>query len=75
MLAGRINNMDKKLKMKDLISLSQSELLEKEKALKEELFKLNIGRYSGRAEKPHLFSLTKRELARIATALNIKKEK
>ena len=67
--------MAKTLKAKDLVNLSKGELLEKEKSLKEELFKLNIQRYSGRVEKPHMFSLVKRELARVETVLNTKKEK
>jgi len=67
--------MTKILKAKDIIGLSRDELLEKEKNLKEELFKLNQGRYSGRVEKPHMFSQVKRELARIATVLTLRKEK
>ncbi|MCX5706197.1 MAG: 50S ribosomal protein L29 [Candidatus Omnitrophica bacterium] len=60
---------------KELVNLSQSELLEKKKNLKEELFKLNLQRYAGRVEKPHMFSVIKRNLARIETVLNTKKEK
>ncbi len=67
--------MAKTLKAKELVNLSKGELLEKEKALKDELFKLNIQRYSGRVEKPHMFSVVKRELARVETVLNTKKEK
>ncbi|MDD5196502.1 MAG: 50S ribosomal protein L29 [Candidatus Omnitrophota bacterium] len=67
--------MAKRLKAKELVGLSRSELLDKEKALKDELFKLNGQRYSGRVEKPHRFSLVKRELSVVATVLNTKKEK
>jgi ribosomal protein L29 len=67
--------MGKKEKAKELVNLSRQELLEKEKGLKEELFKLNLTRYSGRVEKPHMFSLIKRDIARIQTILNLKKEK
>lgn len=67
--------MAKKENSKDLANLSKQELLEKEKSLKEELFKLNLIRYTGRVEKPHMFSLIKRGIARIQTALNLKKEK
>ena len=67
--------MAKNLKAKDLVNLSKSELLDKQKALKEEIFKLNSQRYSGRVEKPHMFSLVKRELACVETILNTKKEK
>lgn len=67
--------MPKKFKTKELANLSEGELLEKEKALKDELFKLNTQRYSGRVEKPHMFSLVKRELAAVKTILSAKKEK
>jgi len=66
--------MEKRIKAKDLVNLSKGELLEKEKALKEEIFKLNNQRYSGRVEKPHLFSLVKRDLAVVETILNTKKK-
>jgi large subunit ribosomal protein L29 len=66
--------MAKNIKAKELINLSRAELLEKEKSLKDELFQLNLQRYSGRVEKPHMFSLIKKDLARIATLLNTKKE-
>ncbi|MBP7836152.1 MAG: 50S ribosomal protein L29 [Candidatus Omnitrophica bacterium] len=67
--------MAKRLKAKELAGLSKSELLDKEKALKDELFKLNGQRYSGRVEKPHMFSWIRRELSVVATVLNTKKEK
>jgi len=63
-----------KHKISDLRNLSKEELLQKEKTLKEDLFKLNQQRYSGRVDKPHMFSLAKRDLARIHTLLNEKKE-
>ncbi|MDD2689236.1 MAG: 50S ribosomal protein L29 [Candidatus Omnitrophica bacterium] len=63
------------MKMQELRSLSNDDLKVKEKSLKEELFKLNLQRYEGRVEKPHLFSLVKRDIARIKTILNEKKEK
>ena len=53
-------------------NLSKDELLQKEKNLGEELFKLNLQRYGGRVEKPHMFSLIKRDIARIQTILNEK---
>ena len=67
--------MGKNKKIKDLVDLPRAELLEKEKALKEELFKLNLQRYAGRVEKPHMFSLIKRQIARVQTILNLKKER
>ncbi len=61
------------MKIDELRNLSKEELLLKEKSLKEELYKLNLQRYSGRVEKPHLFSRIKRDIARIQTILNEKK--
>jgi len=61
------------MKIQGLRSLSKEELLQKEKTLKEEIYKLNIQRYSGRVEKPHMFSLIKRDIARIQTILHEKK--
>jgi len=63
------------MKTQELRALTKDELLQKEKALREELFKLNLQRYGGRVEKPHMFSLIKRDIARIKTILNEKKEK
>ena len=67
--------MKNQLKAQELRNLSKDELLQKEKALKEELFKLNAQRYQGRIEKPHMYSLIKRDIARIHTILSEKKEK
>ncbi len=63
------------MKIEELRALSRDELMQKERALKEELSKLNEQRYGGRVEKPHMFSLLKKEIARIQTILNAKKEK
>lgn len=62
------------MKIQELRNLSKEELLQKEKSLKEELHKLNLQRYGGRVEKPHLFSQIKRDIARIETILNEKKK-
>jgi len=56
-----------------LRNLTKEELLQKEKTLKEELFKLNMQRYGGRVDKPHMFFLLKRDIARIKTILQEKK--
>ena len=61
------------MKITELRALSREELLVKEKSLKEELSKLNLQRYGGRVEKPHMFSLVKKDIARIKTLLNQKK--
>jgi len=60
------------MKTKELRNLTREELLQKEKSIKEELFKLNMQRYGGRVDKPHMFSLLKRDIARIETILNEK---
>lgn len=62
-------------KIIELRNLSKEELLQRETALKEELFKLNLARYGGRVEKPHKFSLIRKDIARIETIFNEKKEK
>ena len=63
------------MKTKDLRALSKEELSQKQNALTEELFKLSQQRYTGRVEKPHMFTLIKKDIARIKTILNDKKEK
>lgn len=60
------------MKMQELRNLSKEELLQKERTLKEELYKLNQQRYGGRVEKPHMFLLIKKDIARIQTILNEK---
>lgn len=64
-----------KMKIKELRLLSTDDLKGKIKTLKEEMFKLNEQRYSGRVEKPHQFSAIRKDIARILTILNEKKEK
>jgi large subunit ribosomal protein L29 len=61
------------MKIKELRNLPREELLQKEKSLREGLFKLNQQRYAGRVEKPHTFALLKKDIARIQTILNEKK--
>ena len=57
------------MKAKDLKGLSSSELTEKEKSFKKELFDLQYERKMGRVEKPSRFRLLKRDIARIQTIL------
>lgn len=59
-----------KMKIQELRNLSKEELVHKEQGLKSELFKLNLERYGGRVEKPHRFSLIRKDIARIKTILN-----
>jgi len=63
------------VKPEDLRMLSEEELIVKEKALYDELSKLNIQRYTGNVEKPHKFALIKQDIARIRTILKEKKDK
>jgi large subunit ribosomal protein L29 len=63
------------MKIQELRNLAKDELIQKEKTLKEELFKLNQQRYTGNVAKPHMFSLIKRDIARIRTILNQKEQK
>jgi len=64
-----------KTKIKDLRALSVDELTAKIKSLKEDLFKLNLQRYGARVDKPHMFGLVRKDIARINTILNERKEK
>jgi len=63
------------MKTEELKNLSKEELQEKEKNLYSELSKLNVQRYTGNVEKPHKFGLIKKDIARIKTILNQKKDK
>ncbi len=63
------------MKIKDLRALSKEELSQKQTNLTEELEKLSQQRYTGRVEKPHMFTLIRKDIARIKTILNEKKEK
>lgn len=58
------------MKYKELKDLNEQELHEKEKSIKEQLYKLNYQRYTGRVEKPHIFSILRVDIARIKTALS-----
>lgn len=62
------------MKTRELKELEKEELLNKYNSLKKELYELNYQRKMGRVEKPHLFKKVKRDIARILTILNIKKE-
>lgn len=60
------------MKYKEISSLSVQELLDKERNLKGQLHKLNYQRYAGRVERPHTFSILKKDIARIKTELKVK---
>jgi len=63
------------MKAQELRNLSQEELLQKEKSLLEELSVINMQRFAGRVEKPHKFKLIRKDIARIRTILNNRKDK
>ncbi len=59
-------------KINNLKNLSVDELIQKQKATGEELFKLNYQKRFGRLEKPHMFKLLKKDIAKIKTLLKEK---
>ena len=63
------------MKALELRNLSKEELLQKEKALLEELSAMNMQRFTGRVDKPHKFALIRKDIARIRTILNNRKDK
>ncbi len=60
------------MKAKDLRLLSEGELLEKERELKEELFNLRFQHTTGQLEKVMRIPQVKREIARVKTILKEK---
>jgi len=62
------------MKFKDVVDLPPAELKEKLNELNKQLIELELKRKSG-AEKPHLFKATRRDIARVLTALNAGKTK
>lgn len=63
------------MNMNELEAMSKEELQGKLLQLKNDLFKLNAGRYTGNVEKPHMFAAIKKDIARIHTILNRKETK
>ena len=61
------------MEIKELRGLSDQELQDKLDDLNKQLMELQFKRRSG-AEKPHLFKVVKKDIARIFTVLNEKKE-
>ena len=61
------------MKIKDFKSLSDEELVAKEKQIKKDLFDLNNQRQMGRIEKPSNVRNFRRDIARILTVLNERK--
>lgn len=63
------------LKISELRNLSRQELNEKIEALKKSLFEMRSQGASGRIEKPSRIKQARRNIARILTILQEKKEK
>jgi len=61
------------MKMKELVDLTEDDLITKEKQLKKDLFDMESQRQMGRVEKPASFRNIRRDIARILTALNQRK--
>ena len=61
------------MKIEELQGLSKQELQAKLEDLNKQLMELQFKRRSG-VEKPHLFKVVKKDIARIFTVLNEKKE-
>jgi len=61
------------MKSKELRDLNTADLLQKEKSLKKELFDMRYQRKVGRVEKPARFKAIRKDIARILTVLNERK--
>jgi large subunit ribosomal protein L29 len=57
------------MKIKDIRDMSLDELTQKNKALQEELFRLQIRKTSGQLDSPAMLRKTRRDIARIQTVL------
>jgi len=57
------------MKIKELRELSTEEIIQKRNDLKQQLYNLNYQRKMGRVEKPHVFKLVKKDIARIQTII------
>lgn len=60
-------------KVSQLRNLDTFELESKIKQLQKDLMSLNLQRFSGRLETPHIYKQTKKQIARIKTILNQRK--
>jgi len=64
---------DKRLSMKDdLLNLSIKDLVNKRTELRKKLFSLKMQNQAGALKQTHLLKLTRRNIARVNTALSIK---
>jgi large subunit ribosomal protein L29 len=63
------------MKASELRELSEEELQNKEKELKDQLFKLNIQHSLGQLDNPMKLKLIKKDIARIKTIINERRMK
>lgn len=61
------------MKTDELRQLSDNELKARVRELKDEIFRLRLQKTSGQLEKPHLFKLYRKEVARCLTLLTERK--
>jgi len=62
------------LKTADLMKLNKIDILNKVASAKTELFNLKFTKFTTGNEKPHLAKELKKDIARLLTALNAKKQ-
>ena len=60
------------MEIKELLDLTQEELLQREKQLRKELFNLRFQLVSGRVESPARIRQVRRDIARVKTICNMK---
>ncbi|MFH1655572.1 MAG: 50S ribosomal protein L29 [Candidatus Omnitrophota bacterium] len=58
------------MKIKEIRDLSIEDIIQKRNDLKQQLYNLNYERKMGRVEKPHIFRLIKKDIAKIETIIN-----
>ncbi len=63
------------MKAKEIINLSDEELLKKLQELKSELFKLRFRHASGQLENPLAINLVKKDIARVNTVIRARQIK
>ena len=59
-------------KARDLRSLTTQKLLQKRQGLEKELFELRRKKITGQLDKPHLFKVTRKQVAQLHTLLREK---
>ena len=64
-----------KIKMQDIRTLNDEDLLNKHQELKKELFSMSVDRQLKRADRPARFGFLRRQIAQILTVVNERKNK